>query len=282
MKINLHTHTSISDGKLDPKQLADEFNKNKLEIVSLTDHDMLSGIYTLQNELDSNITLINGIELTVSAKDLELDELKDYDAIHMLAYNFDIEKLESILMEKGKSHFELIKDVYKRLKDAGYEIEIDTSAKLLRYSLLTRGLFKENYFEKKEEALKIIEKYGFNDYQFYLTSIIDAIDIVHSCNGIILLAHPFNVVLNSRKTEIEEVLVNKIIQKLILLGLDGIEAYYFKYNSEKINFLENLANEAKILKSAGTDFYEYNRTKSNLYYDINENQVKDILKVFKK
>ena len=90
MKIDLHTHTTYSDGRNTPKELIDLAKKNNYDIFAITDHDSISGYLKVKDYAKKlGITLIPGAEIST------LYNNKD---IHILAYFFDIENQEFLDM----------------------------------------------------------------------------------------------------------------------------------------------------------------------------------------
>lgn len=93
MRVNLHTHSNASDGKLSPSNLIDKLACNNIEIIALTDHDTINGIEEAKIKADLHgIKFINGIEISTSINGLGLDFLdENKHSIHLLGINFDIQ-----------------------------------------------------------------------------------------------------------------------------------------------------------------------------------------------
>lgn len=265
--IDLHIHTSYSDGNNTVEQILEKAETLGLTTIAFTDHDSCGAYYELKNTDVRRLfkgTIKNGIEITTA-----------YDGvrIELLAFDFDDYKLvndyfvsatnnidwEPVMIEERK----ILLDKFKAL-GIKYDSIYDYNLLLHRYeSNLYKSILESNDKEFLQSVLK--EYYSESGSNFYRNSISnpnspfyanygkyrpnieDIIDFIHSQNGIVLLAHPYGYRLSNTEEYIEQ-LYNEH-------KLDGIECYYYSFNKEQIKYLEDFAKQRNLLISGGSDFH---------------------------
>lgn len=125
MKIDLHIHSNYSDGVLSVFQIIDEAVKNKVQIISITDHDSIKGYSKKLFEYakEKSITLIPGVEISTKYQGF---------GVHILGYNIDLnnEKLNNLLENSQKNRIDYLENVANKLRNFGYEINTHKLKKL--------------------------------------------------------------------------------------------------------------------------------------------------------
>ena len=115
-KIDLHVHTSFSDGLLTPKEILDLAEKNKIEILAITDHDTFAG-YEEAREMaaDYQIELLPGIEISTTYKDTD---------VHILAYFVDVNNqvLNQELEKIQQGRYRRAEKIVKKLAEFGINL----------------------------------------------------------------------------------------------------------------------------------------------------------------
>ena len=114
IQIDLHLHTTKSDGNLTPSELIKLIDRTNLKVISITDHDNINGLEEARKEVNlrENLTLINGIELST---------INNKDEIHILGYFIDvhskklINKIEELKMERIESSKKIISLLKKKI-----------------------------------------------------------------------------------------------------------------------------------------------------------------------
>lgn len=117
-KIDLHFHSTYSDGKLSVPELATIIKEKKLEYCALADHDTVNGVRELMKCLDgSGIKVIPAVELTARYNNNE---------VHILAYDFDIDEAAKVLLERNeivsRKKIEEMETTTKLFLKAGFEV----------------------------------------------------------------------------------------------------------------------------------------------------------------
>ncbi|MGI6769165.1 MAG: PHP domain-containing protein [Bacilli bacterium] len=275
MRVNLHTHSNASDGKLSPSDLIDKLACNYIEIIALTDHDTINGIEEAKIKADLHgIKFINGIEISTSINGLGLDFLdENKHSIHLLGINFDIQIFKSIMNEKEIIKKEKIKNLIDQLIKSGYKI--DNKDYGSKKTFVAEELVKKGYAKDNQEAFnKIIN--NFYPRNTDLITVDEVVRIIHKSNGKVIWAHPYEILHKIYKYRITEEQIDMICEKLKNHNIDGIEVYYGNYDIKQIEFLKKIQQKYNFIASAGTDFH--NKVKGELtFIDIDIKLIKEAL-----
>jgi predicted metal-dependent phosphoesterase TrpH len=281
-KIDLHTHTNISDGASTPKKLIEDAVVQNVKAIALTDHDNIAGIKeAAKYAKENNIDFLNGIEISSSYKDGRI--------LHILGLGIDIENEEFLeaFYNMKKARENGIKGILMEISKKGINISIDElredslSEYLDRYDIY-RYFIKNNLCQSAQEIWdRFLDPIPYNEGE--LIKVEDSLEIIKKAGGVSFLAHYNKSIgfggINNHETE-------KEIKNLIDLGLDGIEKYYPSYTKEDHIFLDYIINKYKLIYSGGTDYHGKNRPEikigsgknNNLFipYSIYENIIQKI------
>lgn len=250
--IDLHTHTTFSDGTYTPEEIIKLCYKRNLKAIAITDHDTTEGIkYARDIAKELNIELIEGIEFSADYKGIE---------IHVLGYFLDIENKELLnLLEDLKiSRDDRNKELIKKLNDIGLDISFDYVKSLSNGGLITKAHFakaivKKGYAKTNNEAFSLYLGRGKPAYvPRVLISYKEAIDYILNAGGIPVLAHPMIYKLSDKDIEIA-------IKDLKEAGLKGIECYYPSNTLSQTNLLVSLSKKYDLKVTGGSDFHGENR-----------------------
>ena len=266
-KIDLHTHTNISDGASTPKKLIEDAALENVKAIALTDHDNIAGIReSAKYANENNIDFLNGIEISSSYKDGRI--------LHILGLGIDIENEEFLkaFYNMKKAREDGMKDILMEISKKGINISIDElrenslSEYLDRYDVY-RYFIKNNICKSAQEIWDIfLDPIPYKEGE--LIKVEDSIDIIKKAGGVSFLAHYNKSIgfagLNNHKTERE-------IKNLIDLGMDGIEKYYPSYTKEDYIFLDYIINKYNLMYSGGTDYHGENRPDIKIGSGKNDN-----------
>lgn len=275
--IDLHSHTTASDGSYSPIQLIDYAIAKKLTALAITDHDTIVGLASARRYLSENpglakqLILINGIEFSTTSPDYPFD-------IHIVGLNIDIAnpgvvtQLNAILDSRNRRNQEMI----RRLTQLGYDISAQELLAHCGDSICTRSHFanllvKKGYFKNTAAAFEQLlanGKPGFVPRQ--KTDVADILNFIHSIGGFSILAHPTLYKLSFSG-------IYDLTTKLKSLGLDGIETYYSTYSAAEAKYLRQLADELNLLQSGGSDFHGSNKPDIDLGTGFGSLQIPDRL-----
>jgi len=255
--IDLHTHSTASDGSFTPRELVSLAKKIGLKAIALTDHDTVAGLEEFMQEgVRVEIETIPGVELSAHF---------DRGTLHILGYFLDF-KNRSLLKELQKFQEARIKrnpKIVKKLQALGipitYEEVVAASgggqigrphfAKVL----LAKGIVKsfDEAFERflKKGAPAYVEK-----ERIYPK---ECITLLLQAKGIPVLAHPFTLHLENEELE-------TFIKELKDWGLAGIEVYYTEHTPEQTAFYLTLAQKYNLYITGGSDFHGKNKEEIKL------------------
>lgn len=254
--IDLHTHSTCSDGTLTPTEVVKLAKEKGLSAIALTDHDTIDGLTgAIEAGKKYGIEVITGIEFSV-ASDTEM---------HLLGLDFDIECpeitsiLDEMIIQRDKRNLKVI----ELLENIGIYITIDdilaeATSKVTGRSQIAKAMLKKGYVSSIKEAF---DKYlSFGKPAFVPRNTLspeDAIRIIKNSNGKSFLAH-----LNQIGKSDEE--LYEILKHLKEAGLDGIEGYYTEYTDDMNRRYRKMADDLGLLLSGGSDFHGTNKDNYNL------------------
>ena len=248
MKIDLHTHSTHSDGTLSPSELLNLAKKNNIDILAITDHDDIEGSKKLVESNPKGITIYSGVELNAKVEKGQM---------HILGYNIDLynEHLNKRLKElKENSKKNII--LYIKQLENDFNIflpEKDIQELLNREGNIGRPqlaliLIKYGYCQTVKEAF---DKYLKDDKVRKIKLWIEkeeCIDLITNAGGIPILAHPFTLKLTDEE-------LYKEIEYLVNIGLKGIEIIHSNSNEKEREFYKKIANDFNLITTGGTDYH---------------------------
>ena len=262
-KIDLHIHTTISDGFLTPKEVIDEANKNGVYAIAIADHDTIEAYNEeLFNYATSkNVKLINAVEISTKSKKA---------GIHVLGYNFDLndKKFQERLYKIRNARHDYLYNVSKKLNELGYILNVEELDKIdsvtkahIALDVINNEKNKElllktfNHIPSKGEFIETIMNENCPAYVKKETvTPKEAAEIIREANGKVVLAHPVAYVHEDNLTD-EDIL--EIIKDMKPDGLEANYLYVDRYDN-KINEVEKwnkFAKENKLFVTIGSDFH---------------------------
>lgn len=256
--IDLHTHSSISDGTLSPKELVMMASELNLKAFALTDHDSIAGCKTAKKYAEeNNVEFISGVELSAS--------YKDDDEIHIVGLFIDEESKElNYGLDNARKRRE---DRNLLLIDKINSLGIDLNYKDL-LEISPDGILSRAHFAKvlvnfgvtatvNESFEKYLGKGGLAYVPKEMIDYRDAISLIKSSGGVAVLAHPLLY-------KLEEDRLEKMLLSLKIAGLSGVECMYSTHSEEDTEYLLSLSNKYNLLPSGGSDFHGDNKPDINL------------------
>lgn len=275
MRINLHSHSTVSDGALVPKKLAEKMCENKVELWALTDHDKIDGLEEASirsNEL--GIRFINGIEFSVKTSNFEIDFLNPLiNTLHILVLNFNLSAAKKFFQEMNNKKQERLDKLINKLIEEGYLI--DGSLEYSNKTSIAEQVVSKGYASTVQDAFNNIINGFYDRYQDFIT-IDTLLEFKAKCGGKIIWAHPYEIFENVSKKSIDESEIEIIANRLKSLGVDGIEVYYEKYSESQIMFLKSLQEKLSFITSAGTDYHAKD-SQPVIFIEIDEKKVEGVL-----
>ncbi len=241
--VDMHTHTSCSDGMLAPDALVEKAAARGLQILAITDHDTIEGIGPAQQAgLEFGVSIIPGVELSIRFRGREL---------HLLGYYFDRkhEGLREFLKQYQVFRTQRARAILVRLSELGMAVEFEEVRALAAGPAIGRPhiaqvLVDKGYVPTVEDAFsRYLRNRGPADVSKELPTAESAITILHEAGGIAVLAHPGHWV------------TDKDIDLLHELGLDGIEIVHPSHDDMLVDFYKDVAHNFSMLATGGSDFH---------------------------
>jgi len=245
--IDLHTHSTASDGSLSPEELVRHAHDKGLAAIAVTDHDTIDGIgQALQEGQKIDMEVIPGIEISV-----------DFDPeMHILGYFFDSSymNIENTLEVLRKNREERNPRMVKKLNEMGFDISMDevmeqAGGRIVARPHIARVMMKKGYVESVSEAFEKYLSAGKPAYiKRKMLSPEEGIKEIIKAGGLPVLAHPIYLELDFKS-------LDKLLEYLVDKGLKGIEAHYVDNSEEETQNLLKLADKHKLLVTGGSDFH---------------------------
>lgn len=258
--IDLHMHSSFSDGKDDLDTLIDNVAAANISTFALTDHDTAAGCREILKDLRLQEKLKkSGLQFVVGA---EFSCIYEGYKVHILAYDFDPESKEVLYFEKQMADLIKEKDVYrlKAIEDAGYTFSRESKAFLasrlnIRKVDVANCLVGDGYFDNIDIAIQSF----LNNIKYpkkYKLSAEEVIKTLSKAGAKMVWAHSLHGY-NEKPITLKEVQV--LAEKFKSFGLAGLECYYSLYNKQEISGLKDIANRLGLFVTAGSDYHGKNK-----------------------
>jgi predicted metal-dependent phosphoesterase TrpH len=247
--VDLHIHSTASDGSSSPLEIIEAAEKTGLRAIAITDHDTLEGSAEALACQDSHdVEVLSGIEISA---------LFDSGTMHILGYlvRLDDEFLRETLQVVQGSREERNLKIIKKLQEMGLDIAYDEVAEVAGGGIVGRPhiaqvLIGKGIVRNLEEAFVKLLRKGAPAYQDrYRLEPAEAIQTILGAGGVPVLAHP-----SSLKT-LSEGELDRLVSDLKKVGLKGIEAYYPGHGPSRIARYLSLAKRHGLVATGGTDFH---------------------------
>ena len=246
VRIDLHTHSSVSDGTDPPAAVMRQARLAGLDVVALTDHDTVEGHVEALRDLPPGLTFVPGMELSC---------LLDGHSVHMLAYLFDpahpdlAEQSERIRTDRVRRAEAMV----SRLADLGTGVTWEQVIELadggvvgrphIARALAAEGVIDEPSLAFTKEWIGMGGRAYVGRYALEPTR---AIALIRAAGGVAVLAHP-------RAGRDSWMVPDKVIARLAGSGLAGIEVWHPDHDSSERARLQHLADELGLVPAGGSD-----------------------------
>ncbi|MFA8343149.1 MAG: PHP domain-containing protein [Rhodothermaceae bacterium] len=241
-KIDLHIHTTYSDGIYTPFQIVKKAKDAGIDTISITDHDSVNGIegaIMFGNEI--GVTVIPGLEISTDIEDQE---------VHILGYFIDhnSEELRKYLSFFRDERLERAKRMVKKLNKLNVDINLEEILERAKNSAVGRphiatALVEAGYCKSYYDAFaRYIGDEGPAYERKIHVSPQSALKLIKDAGGLSFIAHPGKI-------------KESILQTLINFGVDGIEVIHPSHSGEDVKFYRGIIDQYWLLESGGSDFH---------------------------
>ncbi len=245
--IDLHTHSTCSDGSMTPTELVAHAAENGLRAIALSDHDTVDGIdEAIEAGKKYGVEIVPAIEFSVQSE----------TETHILGLYIDHKSpiLKEALRNINAVRKKRTTNTCNALRSLGFDVTMDEALALAPSGLIGRAHFARLLVQKgyTESVKEGFEKYLANgrpayDGTQYLTAE-SAVKLINSLGGLAFVAHPHLIRLDDTK-------LRAFLAELKSYGLCGIEGYYNEYTPEMQDYFQSLAKELGLEICGGTDFH---------------------------
>jgi predicted metal-dependent phosphoesterase TrpH len=246
-RIDLHTHSTASDGELTPAELVHLALERGLSAIGLTDHDTVAGIdLAIAAARGTEIQIIPGVELSADVSEGE---------VHVLGYYVDWHQsyFQSMLEKFRDGRYGRAEKMTRKLATLGVPVsfervkEIAGDASIGRPHV-ARALLEAGHVASVSEAFdKYISRNGPAYVERYRQTPEDAVSLILRAGGVPVLAHPIQV--------------TDWVLPLVRSGLLGLEVYYGTYSDSERAELARLAKQYGLIATGGSDFHGLDKMK---------------------
>jgi predicted metal-dependent phosphoesterase TrpH len=247
-RIDLHTHTTFSDGSFSPTELVDLATQQGLDFLAITDHDTTEGLSeALEATKSISLELIPGIELSAQFQNREM---------HILGYfiNPTDPHFQARLEAHRSTRIERIHHILDCLQSLGMdisleEVELASGIGTIGRPHIAQVLIAKGYIKTMKDAFEqLLGSRGKAYVQRIVPEAHEIIEWITDAGGIPILAHPYWEGYNKEDSA-------TACQTLIEQGLRGLEVFYGTFSARHIAFNLGLARRFDLLVTGGSDFH---------------------------
>jgi 3',5'-nucleoside bisphosphate phosphatase len=244
--IDLHLHTTASDGRLSPSQLVTAAAQAGISVMSVTDHDTVGALAEVRRAADeAGIHAVHGIEIT------SVDDGRD---VHILGYFIEPDEpaLAAFLQEQRGRRVERMHEIAARLAALGLHVDVDglLAAAAQRPGasvgrpLVAKALINAGYVRSTGEAFDRYLSWGRPAFVARIGhSPSEVVAVIHAAGGLASMAHPGV----TRRPD--------VMAALVACGLDAVEVYHSDHDTDTERELLAFASRHGLLVTGGSDFH---------------------------
>ena len=247
--IDLHTHTTSSDGTDTPRELVKKAIAQGLEVLGISDHDTTSGWQEATESLRGNLKLALGTEISCLTD--------DGISVHMLGLLFDPlhQEMQTVLEETRDGRLPRMRKMIQKMQAEGFDISIEDVEKAMPDGAtmgrphLADALVNKKIVKSRDEAFADLLH---NESRFYVSHAaptpIEAVKLIRRAGGVAVIAHPFA----SRRGE---TISADSFRNLVQAGLHGIEVNHRDQSVDERKQLTQIADELGLVKTGASDYH---------------------------
>jgi len=247
--IDLHTHTTCSDGTDRPRDLVNKAIVHGLEVLGISDHDTTSGWEEATQALRGTLKLALGAEISCLTT--------DGVSVHMLGMLFDPnhKEMQTVLEETRDGRLPRMRKMIEKMRAEGMDISIEDVEKAMPVGAtmgrphLADALVAKKIVKSRDEAFIDLLH---NDSRFYVSHAaptpVEAIALIRRAGGVAVIAHPF-------ASHRGQILKPDNFADLVTAGLNGIEVDHRDQNPDERAMLRAIAQELDLVVTGSSDYH---------------------------
>jgi len=247
--IDLHTHTTCSDGTDRPRDLVNKAIVQGIEVLGISDHDTTSGWEEATQALRGTLKLALGAEISCLTS--------DGISVHMLGMLFDPnhKEMQTVLEETRDGRLPRMRKMIEKMQAEGMDISIEDVEKAMPVGAtmgrphLADALVAKKIVKSRDEAFIDLLH---NDSRFYVSHAaptpVEAIALIRRAGGVAVIAHPF-------ASHRGQILKPDNFADLVTAGLNGIEVDHRDQNPDERAMLRAIAQELDLVVTGSSDYH---------------------------
>jgi predicted metal-dependent phosphoesterase TrpH len=247
--IDLHTHTTCSDGTDSPRELVNKAIVQGLHVLGISDHDTTSGWEEATQTLRGSLQLALGAEISCLTH--------DGISVHMLGMLFDPKhaEMQQVLEETRDGRLPRMRKMIEKMWEEGMDISIEDVEKAMPAGAtmgrphLADALVAKKIVKSRDEAFIDLLH---NDSRFYVSHAAptpaEAIALIRRAGGVAVIAHPF-------ASHRGQILQSEDFAELVAAGLNGIEVDHRDQNPDERAMLRVIARELDLVVTGSSDYH---------------------------
>ena len=247
--IDIHTHTTCSDGTDSPRELVNKAIVQGLEVLGISDHDTTSGWAEATESLRGSLKLALGSEISCLTN--------DGVSVHMLGLLFDPEheEMQRVLEETRDGRLPRMRKMIEKMRAEGIDISIEDVELAMPMGAtmgrphLADALVAKKIVKSRDEAFVDLLH---NESRFYVSHAaptpVEAIALIRRAGGVAVIAHPF-------ASHRGQILKPEDFSQLVSAGLNGIEVDHRDQNPDERAMLRRIAQELDLVITGSSDYH---------------------------
>lgn len=250
--IDLHCHSTVSDGMLSPTEIVKLAHQNGCTLLSLTDHDHTGGLNEARQEATKlGLRFINGVEVSVTWRG---------KTIHIVGLDFDEthQPLQNLLNKVRQGRLQRLASISEKLEKKGIDgvydgaLALATNPEMVSRTHIAEFLLQHNHVRNKQQAFtKYLGEGKSCSVKHEWASLADCIDTINHAGGFAIIAHPMRYGLSATAKR-------NLFEEFKSLGGAGIEVHSGNCNkNDRLNYAL-LAERFGLMASSGSDFHRLN------------------------
>lgn len=246
--IDLHTHSTASDGVLSPSALVKHAFDHSIKVLALTDHDTVDGLEEAKATADElGVEFVPGTELNIQWPTGE------FHLLGLGLYRVGPE-LDGVLKRLQADRDSRNREIVEKMKSAGVDVSLEEIQSMFNTKCLGRPHFAAYMVEKKivKTRQMAFDKYLGKNCEWYVdragADLDEAIEAIKLSGGVPVMAHPLSIYVSWGK-------IKPVMENLKERGIVGLEAYHPGARVGECKRLEELAHELGFIVTAGSDYH---------------------------
>ena len=261
MRIDLHTHSDVSDGSDSPAELTRKAAEAGLDVVAITDHDTVDGWSEARSAGERHgITVVTGIEFSVT----DTDASGESHGRHLIGYAVDPEhpRIDEILRKAASSRIDRIDELFRRLEELGVGVDEQAvradAENIPSRKHVAKAMVERGHVADEDEAFREWLNEGQPAYvERWRPDIVDAISAITDAGGVSVIAHP-------RDTRRGPGVSDERLAELAGAGLDGIEVDHQAHAHDVRDALRQTARRLGLVVTGSSDHHGTRKTDHDL------------------